>query len=264
MMIKKYIIFISLILCGIKILAQDTISLQGNYYGKNIYVTNPSLDNDTLFCVKKVLINSELSKDEIRSNSFEIDFCLLNIEEGRSVKIQIIHHSKCTPQIVNPEVIETQNNFLFSNVKIDKTGKIIWDVKGNLYGPFTIEQYKWKKWLTAKTVEIADSLNSGWYEITIKPHSGYNQFRISHTDEKGNVVYSKLIKYRPSTVKEVFITSLKVKDEILFTEETAYEIYDDIGNFIKDGYSLKVTVSDLPKGKYYINYDNKTELISKK
>ena len=65
-------------------------------------------------------------------------------------------------------------------------------------------------------------------------------------------------------MKEVFITSLKVKDEILFTEETAYEIYDDIGNFIKDGYSLKVTVSDLPKGKYYINYDNKTELISKK
>jgi len=252
-------------MCGIRIFAQDTITLQGNYYGKNIYVSNPSLEIDTLFCVKKVLINGELSKDEIRSNSFEIDFSLIkNIEEGTAVKVLIIHHDKCSPKIINPEAIEKQNNFLFSNVKIDKAGKISWHGKGILFGPFTIEQYKWKKWVTVNTINVSDSLVSGGYEVVPKIHSGFNQFRISYIDEKENVIYSKAIKHRPSSVKEVFLTSIKVKEEILFTEETAYEIYDDIGNFIKDGYGINVSVSELPKGKYWINFDNKTELISKK
>jgi hypothetical protein len=49
-----------------------------------------------------------------------------------------------------------------------------------------------------------------------------------------------------------------VKDEIIFTAETLYEIYDSYGNIVKKGFGKTVDVSNLPKGIYYINYDNST------
>jgi hypothetical protein len=242
---------------------QDTLVLQGHYYGKNLYVLNPSLGSDTSFCIQKVLIDGQPSKDELHSNSFEIDFSLMSILNGAAVKVSIIHDPKCHPKIVNPEVIQLQSTFAFINSKIDKSGKIIWTVKGDVYSSFVIEQYRWQKWVTAGEVDIADTIKKNMYSFEPKLNSGLNQFRISHTDEKGNIVYSKLIKFR-SVIKEVFLTTTKVTDEITFTDETAYEIFDDNGTFISDGYGSSVSITDLPKGKYWINYDNKTEMVTKK
>jgi hypothetical protein len=244
--------------------SQDTTVLQGHYYGKNLYVLNPSFGSDTSFCVQKVLINDQPSKDELHSNSFEIDFSLMNITSGASLKISIIHNAKCHPKIINPEVIQSHGTFTFVNAKIDKTGKIIWTVKGEIFSSFIVEHYRWQKWITVGEIDISDTVRKNVYAFEPKTHSGLNQFRISHTDETGNIVYSKPIKFRSATAKEIFLTTTKVTEEITFTDETAYEIFDDKGNFISDGYGTSISITDLPKGKYWINYDNKTEIVTKK
>ena len=244
--------------------SQDTIILQGHYYNKNLYIINPPVDSDTTFCVQKVIVNNQESKDELHSNSFEVDFSLLNIIPDTKIKILIIHNTSCNPKIVNPEVIQTQSIFSFVNIKTDKTGKIIWTIKGETYGSFIIEQYRWNKWVTAGEVENMDTLKKNTYAFEMKPHFGINQFKVSHTDEKGIVVYSKIIKYRQITIKEVFLTSSKVTENITFTGETAFEVFDEKGNFIMDGFGTQISVIDLPKGKYWLNYDNKTEIITKK
>jgi hypothetical protein len=247
--------------------SQDSLVLQGHYSGKNLYVINPTVvvGRDSSFCVKKVAVNNLTTKDEIHSNSFQVDFSQLGIQTGTTVKICITYGKGCTPTVVNPEALQTKSNFSFVSTKIDKTSKLIWTVKGDLYSSFIIEQFRWNKWMTIAEVDDADTLKKNVYSFELKPHYGVNQFRISHTDEKGNTVYTKTIKYQaPTSVKEIFLIATKVTDDISFTGETTYEIFDNDGNFISDGYGSKVMITDLPKGKYTVNYDNKTETISKK
>lgn len=261
---KLYSILCFFFLSTIVVNAQDTIVLQGHYFGKNLYVLNSSIGKDTIYCIKKILVNGQISKDELHSNSLETDFSLMGIQSGANVKILIIHDASCTPIIINPEVLQPQSTFAFVSAKVDKNGKLIWQVKGDLYSAFTVEQFRWKKWITLGEVDITDTLKKNIYDFEFKSHFGPMQFRISHTDEKGNLVYSKLIKYRSAAAKEIFLAATKVTNDIPFTGETAYEVFDEKGNFILDGYGTSINITDLAKGKYWINYDNKTEMVTKK
>jgi len=261
----RYIVFIFLfIVFTYSAYTQDTLVLEGNYYGKNIYVLNPNNGSDTSFCVKKVLVDNQLSKDELHSNSFEIDFSLLNIPVGTAIKVFIIHSAGCSPKILNPEVIKSQSALTFISNKVEKGGKLKWVVRGEPNGSFTIEQFRWKKWVTVGTINTNDTDKKTTFIFDINAHLGQNMFRITYTDLIGNVVSSKLIKYNAIKVKEVFLTTQKVTEEIAFSGETAYEIFDEKGNFIMDGYGSKVNITELPKGKYWVNYDNKTEIVAKK
>jgi hypothetical protein len=261
---KLFSILCILFLPTLAVNAQDTIVLQGHYFGKNLYVLNPSIGKDTVYCLKKILVNNQPTKDELRSNSLEIDFSQLGIQNGADVKIKIIHETACTPKVINPEVLQPQSTFAFIIAKADKTGKLVWQVKGDLFSAFTVEQFRWKKWITLGEVDITDTVKKNFYAFEFKPHFGPMQFRISHTDEKGNIVYSKLIKYRSATAKEIFLTTTKVTNDVTFTGETAYEVFDEKGNYIQDGYGISINITDLAKGKYWINYDNKTEMVTKK
>lgn len=261
---KKYILIIIFCYGAASGLAQDTLALKGNYFGKNLYVINPVCGNDTVFGVSKVLVNGKNTKDETRSNSFEIDFSLLEIANAAAVDIALIYTKGCTPKIINPEVLQAQSTFAFVSAKPDKTGKITWIVKGELFSSFTVEQYRWKKWMPVGEIDNSDTLKKNTYSFDIKPHFGQNLFRISHSDLKGNTVYSKTVKYRSAAAKEVFISSLKVADAITFSGETTYEIFDEKGNFLMDGTGTEVSITELPKGKYWVNYDNKTEMVTKK
>ena len=253
-----------LIIFSVPVFAQDTIVTQGHYYGKNLYVINPTDTVKKTYAVRKVLVNGELSKDEIKSNSFEIDFSLLNLAQGTAVKVLVIYNKGCKVKVINPEVLQPQSNFAFVISKADKVGKLIWTVKGDINSAFTVEQFRWKKWITLGEVEIADTVKKNMYSFETKPHFGNNQFRISHTDGKGIITYSKPIKYRNPLQKEVMLTSNKFTESITFTGETAYEIFDEKGTFVTDGYGKEINTTDLMKGKYWLNYDNKTEMVTKK
>jgi hypothetical protein len=61
----------------------------------------------------------------------------------------------------------------------------------------------------------------------------------------------------------------KVSKEINFacsdkSSETMFEIYDQYGNIVKRGYGNKIDCSNLPKGGYFLNYDNKMGEFIKK
>ncbi len=253
-----------LIFSSMSVFAQDTIVVQGHYFGKNIYVINPTDTVHKSFSVKKVLVNGQPSKDELNSNSFEVDFSLLNIAIGAPVKVMIFYNKGCKVKVVNAEVLQPQSNFSFITAKADKLGKLTWTVKGDINSAFTVEQFRWKKWITLGEVEIADTVRKNMYSYETKPHFGINQFRISHTDAKGIIVSSKIVKYRNPALKEVMLVSNKVSETISFTGETAYEVFDEKGTFVTDGYGKEVGITDLMKGKYWVNYDNKTEMVTKK
>lgn len=128
---KLFIAIFSLFFILASCFAQDTLKLEGHYYGKNLYVINPSCGNDTSFGVTKVIVNGKVTKDELRSNSFEVDFSLLEMKNGASIEIALVYTSGCEPKIINPDALQPQSTFAFVSAKSDKTGKITWVVKGN-------------------------------------------------------------------------------------------------------------------------------------
>ena len=87
------------------------ITLKGNYYGFNLYVLNPSVGES--FCVKEVYVNNKLTKDEIRSNSFEIDFSQLDLKVGDAITIIIRHSDDCTPKVINPNALTANTSFSY-------------------------------------------------------------------------------------------------------------------------------------------------------
>lgn len=243
----------------------EVLELNGNYNGKNLYLINPSIGPDTVYCVDSVCVNDKITNDETHSNAFEIDFSVLKLEIGSNVSIKIFHKSGCAPKVINPEAIRSKNSFLFLSVKIDKAGKIIWSSKGDPGTlPFKVEQFRWKKWIEVGDVDVTDTTGKNQYTFDAKmQHFGQNSFRIKQTDANGGSVYSKEVKFKSAKL-EVMIESLKVSTEIKFSAETRYEIYDDKGTFVSEGTAASVNISDLSRGKYWINYDNKTDTFTKK
>jgi hypothetical protein len=238
------------------------IVIKGNYYGINLYVNNPSMGNG--FCVTKVLVNDVETRDEIRSNAFEVDFSLLNLKIGDPVSVIIKHKDGCVPVIANPKALQKSDPVTFSFTKIDKTGKLVWGITGEMPDDvFIIEQFRWNKWIKIAEISTADTTQKNMYAYDFVPHFGLNQFRIIRNDVNGNPVYSKVIKYTSKTA-EINLESAKVSDKLVFSAETQYEIFDLKGNFISEGFGKEVDVTDLEKGKYWVNFDNKSLNFTRK
>ena len=260
---KKFPLIIFLLNVFITLNAQE-LKISGNYLGKNLYILNPSTDVANVFCVDQVLVNGKVTTDEINANSFEIDFSAISIEIGAAVEVVIKHKANCTPKVINPEVLKQQGSFTFASAKFDKTGKIIWTIKGTAGdGLFIIEQFKWQKWVDVGDASATEATANGIFSFSPKPHSGSNIFRVRKADSKGLQVFSKEVKLI-SKIPEVTLINPKVSNELSFSAETAYEIYDDKGNFMLDGTAQKVDVTNLVKGKYWVNFDNKSENFTKK
>ncbi len=259
---KKPFLLTLLLLFAINVFAGEII-LKGNYYGFNLHVINPS-DGDG-FCVTAVLVNDKPTMDEINSNAFEVDFSLLNLKIGDPVTVIINHKNTCKPEVINPKALQVVEKLSFISPKVDKTGtKINWGIKGDLMDePMIIEQFRWNKWMKIGELLATDSVKNNSFSLEIKPHSGINQFRILFTDENDNPVYSKIIKYT-SRNPAITLLSAKVTDKLNFSGDTQYEIFDLKGNFISEGFGKEADVSDLEKGKYWLNFDNTSINFTKK
>ncbi len=242
----------------------DRINVNGYYFGKNLVVINPMIGDR--FVVESVEVNGNRTNDEIQSSVFEIDFLALGLQQGEKVSIAINYYTgNQKPVIFNPEALEPASNFSFTSAVLDrKTEMLEWTITGSPGNEkFEVEQYRWEKWVRVTSVDPKDSIRINTYHSKIVPHSGKNMFRIKLVDEKGNIIYSTPVKLA-SKLPEVFLEKTTVETEIVFSSETMYQIYDEKGVKWLSGTGATVDISTLASGKYWVNYDNKTELVKKK
>ncbi len=240
------------------------IVLKGVYQGKNIYVMNPFSSSGVGFCVFEVRVNGELSTDEINSSAFEIDLSVFQLKKGDKVEIKIKHKDGCRPKIINPEVLKPQSTFMAKYMKVSREGVLSWKTtneSGSL--PFIIEQFRWNKWIKVAKVDGKGTASENQYSIKVNPHAGNNRFRIKQIDYTNKPRYSKEIRYR-SMSKPVTYSPSKPSNQINFSEETMYEIYDYYGNLVDKGIKARVDISGLSKGEYFLNYGTKTVTFKKK
>ena len=265
--------FLFLILSGIlttKGFSQGgVIILEGNYQGKNLYVQNPFGSGGVGFCVTEVFVNGNITTDEVNSSSFEIDFKSHKLQIGEKVEIKIKHKEDCKPKVLNPEVLKPKSTFEVITMTIDKDGTLKWSTKsetGKL--AFAIEQFRWNKWVKVGEVDGVGTPITNNYTFKIAPHSGKNQIRVRQTDYSGQPRLSKPVDFM-SDATEVSFAPVKVSTTISFVAadkptETMYEIYDQYGNVVKRGFGSSIDATNLTKGGYFLNYDNKMAEFIKK
>jgi hypothetical protein len=244
--------------------ATGVIVLEGHYQGKNLYVQNPFAGSGGGFCSFEVTINGEVTTDEVNSSAFEIDFTNFQMEVGDPVIIKIKHKHDCKPKVLNPEVLKPKSTFQIVTMNISDERNFEWTTKseaGKL--TFIVEQFRWNKWIKVGEVDGFGTVTQNNYQFRITPHSGENKFRVKQIDYSGKPRYSQASRFI-SPAKEISFSPIKAKVNVLFTDETLFEVYDSFGNIVKKGYGEKVDVSNLKKGIYYLNFDNKTETFVKK
>jgi hypothetical protein len=230
--------------------------ITGNYLGKNIYVVNPS-QNDT-YSVQSIFINGISTFDEIRSNAFEID--LSKFEIGSQITLRLLYDPSIgTPVIFNPHDISSKKQIQFFNISVDKRNAILtWEVEGdNIEQDIELEHYKWDNWTTIAVISPSDVSTFPKFELAFESHSGKNLFRLKYTDYDGYAHYSDNIRYTSRT-PAINLLADKVKTTLDFSDITQYEILDMTGNILLYGKDVSVDISELDKGKYLVNFDNKT------
>jgi hypothetical protein len=250
------------------------IVLEGHYQGKVLYVQNPSGLGSVGFCVTEVKVNGRIALDETNSSAFEVDLKSYDLSIGDKVEIQIFHKEGCIPKVLNPEVLKPKSTYEIIAMSADKEGTLKWTTKaetGKL--SFYIEQFRWNKWVRVGELEGAGKAVTNEYVFKVSPHSGKNQLRLRQTDYTSIPRLSKTLEFT-SDAPEVDFSPIKASKEITFfmkgkdpsksPTETMYEVYDQYGNIVKKGSGVHLDVSNLPKGSYFINFDNKMGEFVKK
>ena len=236
-----------------------TIVMEGHYQGKNIFIQNPFSEAGVGFCVFEVTVNDQIATDEINSSAFEVDMNNFGLKVGDAVVMKVRHKDGCTPVILNPEVLKPKSTFDILAQTIGSDGIYRWTATnetGEL--PFIVEQKRWNKWIKVGEVMGVGKPGEHKYEFKVTPHQGENTFRVKQVDLTRRARFSEAVKYTDASVQPVTWSPAKPKDEIIFSANTLFEIYDQYGNIVKRGYASKIDISTLKKDLYYLNYDNKT------
>ncbi len=254
---KNYFFIFLLALFGLSTAAQSSsLVLKGVYQGKDLYVKNPFGNDGVGFCVYEVYVNGELTRDEINSSAFAIDFSILGIEIGQSVDIVLNHKEGCGPLDLNSEAIKPHSTFEIKSIAV-KSNSLIWTSdkeSGSL--PFEIEQFRWNKWVAAGAVKGIGSPQEHEYSFELNSYSGENKVRVKQVDYTGKPRYSDAVVYNPS-ISAVTYSPEKPEKTITFSRDTRFEVFDKYGNLVRMGFGRSLDISDLISGdEYYLNYDD--------
>ena len=242
-----------------------TLVVEGKYQNKNLYVQNYFGGNGVGFCAIEVKVNGNITTDEVNSSAFEIDLASLKLKYGDKVTIEIMHKEGCTPKVLNAEDLKPKPTFEMLTMNITSTGLLKWSTKdeaGTL--PYIVEQFKWSKWVPIGEVTGIGSPEKHDYEFQVNTHSGENKFRVKQIGLGSFVKSSESIILNSMTEKPAYSVS-KDNNSIIFSYETAYELYDIYGSVVKKGFGKEIKIENMEPAKYYMCYDNViTEFYKKK
>ncbi|MBL0314258.1 MAG: hypothetical protein IPP69_00265 [Flavobacteriales bacterium] len=261
-MMKTLLISISLMLLSV-LAYSEVVVISGIYQGKDLYVKNPITTSGIGYCIFEVLVNGNITSDEVNSPAFAVDLAVWSLKQGEPVEIVLRCKENCDVKIINPEVIYPNSTFEVATMDLTPDGLLTWSTtKESSSIPYIVEQFRWNRWIKVGEVIGLGKPEENKYSFQAKLHSGQNTFRVYQLDYKGQRT-SQEIKVTSNT-KEVLIKNNRVSSSIDFSEETDYEIYSEYGALVKAGRGSTVDASKFFKGKYYVSFDNKGGIIVEK
>lgn len=244
--------------------AGGVLVVEGKFQNKNVFIQNAFGSNGVGFCATEIKVNGVVTTDEVNSSAFEIDLAAMNIKPGQKVTIEISHKSDCIPVVLNPEVLKPRPTFEIVNMNINSSDILKWTSKnesGSL--PYVVEQFKWNKWVFVGEVQGIGTADPHDYSFQVTTHSGENKFRIKQAGLGVVAKVSNAVLLNSTKEKPTFMMS-KDHKSIQYSYETGFEVYDAFGTVVKKGFGKETVIDNLPKGKYYLCYDNQITEFDKK
>jgi hypothetical protein len=269
MKIKKHLgmkrLFLTL---GLFILLTNSYSgilvVEGKYQNKNLYVQNYFGGSGVGFCAFEVKVNGQITTDEVNSSAFEIDLAAMKLKYGDKVTVEIMHKDGCMPKVLNMEDLKPRPTFEVLTMSISSTGLLKWTSKNESGAlPYIVEQFKWNKWVPVGEVNGKGTPEAQEYSFQVATHSGENKFRVKQVGLGSQNKYSNPVVLNSMTEKPKYEVA-KDGASIQFSYETSYEVYDVYGSVIKKGFGKDIKIQNIPKGKYYLCYDNQVTEFDKK
>lgn len=123
--------------------------------------------------------------------------------------------------------------------------------------PIYVEQFLWGRWRPVGKVMGKGSPDFNSYSYPVVFISGLNNFRIAQYDWTERPSISPILKF---TCNAPPVTYEIKTDTIVFSRKTVYQICAG-EEILTSGISSQIDISELPKGKYILQYDSKSELI---
>lgn len=254
-------------LCGVMLAyspnAMADISVEGHYQGKNLFVQSPESEDGFGYCINRVTVNGQPSSTQYQSSAFQIDLTEFNVKVGDAVLVVVEHEEGCQPKLLNPEVLLPKSTFVMEEISCSAEGVLTWRTTGESGKlNYQIEQKKWNKWVVIGEVQGLGSASQNNYSFNVSPHSGENTIRVCQVDNTGEKHISEEVVFTCSSCPEPVMKS--TEEGIVFENDgkavkTKYEIFDAYGNIVKKGMNSVVICTNLKKGVYHVNYDNKYE-----
>ena len=87
----------------VQIIAIKELRYEATYDGKNLTVKNPYSSTGVGWCVKSITINEDqglISPIKEESEAYEFDLSTLNIKEGETYTVLVMHEEGCLPEII--------------------------------------------------------------------------------------------------------------------------------------------------------------------
>jgi hypothetical protein len=112
------------------------------------------------------------------------------------------------------------------------------------HSQLVLERFRWQKYIPLDTLTSAET----WIQ-NIDLHAGLNTFYL--TDKDRLVAFFAI-----DGVAENYLWSKCFKARMILERSSDFEIYNDSGKLVLQGNTLVFDLDTLPKGLYYLNYDN--------
>lgn len=259
---RTLLLSIGLLLTTIFVQA-EVVVISGIYQGKDLYVKNPVTSSGLGFCIFEVVVNGNITSDEVNSPAFAVDLAVWKLKQGDPVEIVLRLKEKCEVKIINPEVIYPNSTFEVASIELSPSGMLTWTTtKETASIAYVIEQFRWNRWVKVGEVNGIGTPGENTYQFQANLHSGNNTFRVYQLDYKGQRA-SQEVKVL-SEIPEISIKNTRVSNTIEFSKETDFEVYSEFGALVKSGRGESIDASKFFKGKYYINFDNKAGVVVEK
>jgi len=267
-LMHRILLFLTIFFLSPVFSQEGLLSIQGNYQGSNLLISNPTQSDGFGFCVTKVTVNGDILPATIQNSVFEVDFNLFNLKIGAPLFVILEHASGCKPLFLNPEILLSKSTFVCEILECSSSGALKWTtIKESGVLDFIIEQFRWGRWVEIGFVKGNGGGGRNNYTFQVNLHSGINKIRVSQRDNTNKLRSSQSTSVL-SNVNKVSKSPARVKDFIYFKSngspvKTKFEVYDAYGNLLKQGFGKEVNCSNLVNGIYFLNFDNFSEKFYK-
>ncbi|MDA3820782.1 MAG: hypothetical protein PF590_10010 [Candidatus Delongbacteria bacterium] len=260
---KNIVVLLLPVLLTLNSLAEIT-RVEGIFQGKNLFVQNSLVDDKKgEFCIKSVAINGEEIPDEVRSSAFVVSLDRMGLELGEKITIVFRHENNCAPLVINPEVLKPLSTYKIAHHEL-KDGYLVFETTNESSKlSFFVEEYRWDRWLSIDEIMGEGGPGNNTYKVKIFPHKGINMYRMKQIDHMNRVHFSDTMEYQLDIETVKLKTPGRVTNEIVFSKETLYELYNSFGERVRFGGGAVIDVSDLPNDFYFLSFGNNVVEIEK-